>query len=174
MQTQRFSCAEGALSMPLRIALAASAAGGADLIYAFLINGAHGVPPGRVLQFIASGVLGPASFQYEFWSGWLGVVCHFALMSLFAAAVALLADSWPAARRHPWRLGAVTGLALYAMMTFVVVPLSQAPVLPPPPFYRQALEFLVHTALVGPIVALILTARRSPAGSAARAGVPGG
>ena len=76
-------------STAVRVGRAALLAGGLDLIYAFGVNGANHVPPVRVLQYIASGLIGPAAFQGGAATAALRGLVHFGLWGLFAASAVL-------------------------------------------------------------------------------------
>ena len=84
------------------------------------------VAPIRILQSVAAGVLGDASFAGGIGTASLGLALHYLIMFAMVGACFLLARRWPRMRRQPFLFGAIYGLALYAGMTFVVVPLSAA------------------------------------------------
>lgn len=84
------------------------------------------VAPLRILQSIAAGWYGEASFAGGVRSASIGTLSHFAIIFLFIAAYRLAAARWPLLRTHPRAVGAVYGLALYLLMNFVVLPLSAA------------------------------------------------
>ncbi|MGH8481177.1 MAG: hypothetical protein ACRES8_01800 [Nevskiaceae bacterium] len=88
---------------------------------------ARDVPPERILQSVAAGVLGKASFQGGWSTGLLGLGLHFFITLMMAAAYGLVARSLPVLWQRPVAMGALYGLALYAIMHFVVVPLSNVP-----------------------------------------------
>jgi hypothetical protein len=87
---------------------------------------ARDVPPERILQSVASGVLGKASFQGGWTTGLLGLALHFfitlGMAAVYCVAALRLAPLW----QRPFALGAAYGLALFAAMNYVVVPLSNA------------------------------------------------
>jgi hypothetical protein len=85
-----------------------------------------GVAPMRILQSVAAGVLGNASFKGGIRTASLGLALHFLIMFAMVGACFLLARRWPTLCRRPVLYGAIYGLALYAVMTHVVVPLSAA------------------------------------------------
>ena len=85
-----------------------------------------GVAPMRILQSVAAGVLGNASFSGGLGSAVLGLALHFLIMFAMVATCFLLAQRWPPLHRRPVLFGALYGLALYGAMTYVVVPLSAA------------------------------------------------
>lgn len=97
-------------------------AGTLDIGAATLISGA---PPGRVLQFIAGGLIGKqAAFGGGTATMALGLVLQW-LMSLIIAGVFVGASlPLPQLRQH-WALaGLAYGLPVFLVMEFVVVPLS--------------------------------------------------
>jgi hypothetical protein len=95
-----------------------------DLCFAFLFYGSQGATPLRILQFIASGVLGRGSFQLGLESAALGACLHF-FISLCAAAIYYLASlRWPFLTRRVIVAGATFGILVFLAMHFVVLPLS--------------------------------------------------
>lgn len=102
-------------------------AGTADLAFAVGFWAIRAdVPPVRILQSIASGVLGKASYAGGAASATLGAVLHYAIMAGMMAAYFLVARRIPRLTSR-WRsMGALYGLWLYVAMTRIVVPLSAA------------------------------------------------
>ncbi|HEV8694560.1 MAG TPA: hypothetical protein VGQ93_10340 [Lysobacter sp.] len=99
-----------------------------DLIFACTFwNLARDVPPVRILQSIAAGVQGKAAFDGGAASALLGVVCHYFIATMMVLAYYLVSARWRALVQHPVRYGLPYGLLLYAVMTWIVVPLSNAP-----------------------------------------------
>jgi hypothetical protein len=70
-----------------------------------------GVPAQRILQSVASGLLGRASFQGGAATAALGLALHFAIALAMALAYALMARRWSLLQRRPWLGGAVYGAA---------------------------------------------------------------
>jgi hypothetical protein len=103
------------------------AAGTLDILYVILFWAAKGVPGQRILQSVAAGVLGEASFDGGRASALLGLALHFAIALCMAAAYFIAARALPWLHRAPIRYGALYGLLLYAVMQYIVVPLSAAP-----------------------------------------------
>jgi hypothetical protein len=133
-------------------------AGTIDLLFACTFNAVHGgIAPLRVVQFIASGVLGRAAFAGGLATGVLGIVLHYTILLVAAALFVAVArrQRWLAA--HPLAAGVGCGLAIYTVMHLVVLPLSAAaPYHPSMP--GRVLDFLVHVGLIGPVIAF--SARR--------------
>lgn len=98
-----------------------------DACDATLFFGALGATPERIARHVASGLLGPSSFDGGVLPIVLGVVLHFAV-ALSIATVFYVLTTWiPALWRHPVRGGLGFGVAAYFVMTWIVVPLSRAP-----------------------------------------------
>jgi uncharacterized membrane protein YagU involved in acid resistance len=103
------------------------ACGVGDISQAFVVFGLFGARPIRILQTIASGLLGPAAFQGGMETAALGAVLHF-VIAFGAAAV-----YWFASRQltlmttYAVLSGLLYGEAVFLFMHFVVVPLSRAP-----------------------------------------------
>lgn len=110
-----------------RVGLGTLVTGLADLLFAmgfWWIS--HQVAPLRILQSIAAGWYGQASFTGGVRSASVGALSHFAIIFCFIVAYRQAAARWPLLRVHPNALGAIYGLALYLLMNFVVLPLSAA------------------------------------------------
>jgi uncharacterized membrane protein YagU involved in acid resistance len=99
--------------------------GAFDITAAFVIYGAMGLPPTRLLQGIASGLLGPRAFAGGMSTALLGLFFEF-LIAIGAAAVYVMASRWMAFLiRRPWLAGPLYGIAVYWFMQLVVLPLSR-------------------------------------------------
>lgn len=111
----------------LGAALGGLAAGGADIVYAFGMAALNGRSPLRVLQSVASGLLGSAAFEGGVAAGLVGLLCHFAI-TLGAAFIFLLAYSNLPLLRKNFIFTTVTfGALVFAFMHAVVLPLSAIP-----------------------------------------------
>jgi uncharacterized membrane protein YagU involved in acid resistance len=109
-------------STPMAILLGGLVAGTLDIGAAALINGRS---PLVILLVIASGLLGKASFQGGLPALLLGLVLQW-LMSLVIAAVYVLASNrFPELKPHWIAGGLVYGAAIFGVMNYVVVPLSE-------------------------------------------------
>ena len=122
-----------------------------------------GTPPIRIFQSIAAGLLGKEAARAGGWgTAALGIALHFVIAFGAVGTYALVARKIPALLRHPWVLGPLYGLLVYAVMTFVVLPLSAAGgggALPDRPDVL-ANSLLIHMLGVGLPTTLILSARR--------------
>jgi uncharacterized membrane protein YagU involved in acid resistance len=134
--------------------LASVAAGIPDVFVAAALSGAS---PGRVLQTIASGVLGEASYI----GGWRSIALGLGLQIAMSFAIALtynIAFSYVAGiRRSPLMFGALYGIVIFVVMNFVVVPLSRA--YPKPQWdLKSVVAMLIVMVLFGEIISLIAAA----------------
>jgi hypothetical protein len=103
--------------------LASVAAGIPDVFVAAALSRAS---PGKVLQLIASGVLGETAYTGGSISIAVGLGLQIA-MSFVIALIYNVAFSQVAGPRHsPLMFGALYGVVIFAVMNFVVVPLSKA------------------------------------------------
>jgi hypothetical protein len=134
-------------------------AGTVDIGAACLINQRN---PVVIMQAIASGVLGRASFQSGLPAAALGLVLQWA-MSLLIAVIFVGAAQRLAILKQRWiASGLFYGVVIYVVMNFVVVPLSAAPF--SAKFHLvKAIEDMLAMLLFGLIVAFF--GRRSAAGA---------
>ena len=140
-------------------------AGLLDIVYACLFWAVKaGVPARRILQSIAAGLLGEASYAGGWRTAALGLLLHFFIAVSMAVAYYLVARRVPLLWRRPLACGAAYGLLLYAIMNFVVVPLSAAGRGSSDPLWI-ALTVAVHALLIGTPIALFtrLALRAAPA-----------
>ncbi|HEX8503356.1 MAG TPA: hypothetical protein VF659_22420 [Pyrinomonadaceae bacterium] len=133
-------------------------AGVGDITFAFVVSGLRGVGPARVLQSVAGGLLGPAAREGGLAAAALGAVLHFFIASVWAAVYWLAGRRLPVLVRRPVVCGLLYGVAVYAFMYLVVLPLSAAyfkPIYTPPTVLLNAAG---HMLLVG--LPIALAARR--------------
>jgi len=79
----------------------------------------------RVLQFIASGIMGKTAFQQGWGSAMLGLGIHYVIALCWVALFVLVVRSVPALMRWNVAFGVLYGLVMYAVMNFIVVPLTR-------------------------------------------------
>jgi len=132
-----------------------------DITYAILYYGWRGIPAERILQTVASGLLGKASYDGGWPTAALGLACHYAIVIAAAAVFYAVARRWAWLRHEPVATGLAFGVAIYAFMNFVVLPLSAYPYPLRFPLLTTATGLLAHM-LVGLSIALI-TRRAHPA-----------
>ena len=126
-----------------------------DLTAAFVTSGLRGASPIRVLQFIASGLLGTDSFKGGLGSASLGLVSHF-LVAFGASAVFYAASrKLDLMTEQAIVSGILYGVAVYLFMDLVVVPLS-AVSRPKVPFASIVIGLAVHIICVGLPISLTI------------------
>ena len=129
-------------------------AGTLDIGAASLINSAR---PTRILQVIASGLLGKSALADNSTME-LGLVLQWA-MSIIIASIFVVAVQWtPVLRRHWLKAGLAYGVVIFLVMNYVVLPLSA---LGHPPRFRlvHSMEDIVAMLLFGLIVAFFARER---------------
>lgn len=113
------------------------------------------VPALLVLQTVAAGLLGPASFNGGPETAMLGLALHFAIALTMAIAFYIGACQWPVLWKHPTEAGIAYGFFLYGVMNHVVVPLSAAPP-PATDTVWVAFNVVVHVLFIGLPIALFV------------------
>jgi hypothetical protein len=110
----------------LAVLLAGFACGVLDITAALVVYGYLGAKPMRLLQGIASGLLGPKAFDGGLAMALLGLLCHF-VIAFGAATVYFVASR--AIRiliDHAVVSGVLYGVVVYFFMNRIVLPLSAA------------------------------------------------
>lgn len=109
------------------ILIGGSIAGALDILFAISFAYYNGVPPVRLLQTVASGVLGNASYSGGWAAAALGLGCHFLITYLCAGFYVLTSRRMAALTRHAFLAGALFGIVVFLVMRLVVLPLSAFP-----------------------------------------------
>jgi hypothetical protein len=110
---------------PKTIVWAGLIAGAMDITAAFVVYGLFGATPLRILQGIASGLLGPQAFEGGMATAALGLLCHFTIAFGAATVFFLLSRQMPFLTRQFILAGVLYGIAVYFFMGRVVIPLSR-------------------------------------------------
>lgn len=137
------------------------AAGVLDLADAIVIHGPRGVPAARILQSIASGLLGPGAYRGGASTAALGLTLHFTIATCWAAIYGAAASRATVLVRRPFLAGPAYGLCVFAAMQYVVVPLSRAN-FAPMPRWLVANGLLIHAIGVGLPIAVVTARWRQP------------
>jgi hypothetical protein len=118
----------GASRLPIAawLVLGGLVVGTTDLAFAWIFWQSQGVGLSRILQSVAAGLLGGASFKAGITSVLLGAGLHYFIATMFVLAYCLAGLRHAGLRRHPVACGLAYGVLLYLVMNFVVVPLSAA------------------------------------------------
>ena len=108
------------------LVLGALVAGSLDIGYAITFHYFRsGAPPIRILQSVASGLLGKEAYQRGIASAALGLGLHFFNAMMVTVVFFVAASRIPALVRKPVLSGIVYGVGVYLVMNYVVVPLSR-------------------------------------------------
>jgi hypothetical protein len=143
-------------------ALGGGVGGLLDIIYAVVLWGiVLDVGSLKILQSIASGVLGPAAYDGGAATAALGLALHFLIAFCMALAYVLAAKRLPVLTTRWLIMGSLYGFVLFAVMNFVVVPLSAIGWRPMKPMgaFRALLP---HILFVGPVIAWFAAKRAAP------------
>lgn len=128
-----------------------------DIVYAFTVFGlTHGTSPARILQSIASGVLGKAAYQGGLGAAALGAALHVGIALVMAVVYGIAARALPMLNRRPWLWGALYGIGCYVVMNYVVLALRFGP-RPLPPLSLLLGGLAIHVLGVGLPIALFAT-----------------
>jgi hypothetical protein len=135
--------------------LAAALLDALDALVAYKL--AFGMSPLVIYQFVASGLLGKAAYAGGVTSALLGLAVHFLVAFAAATVFVLASERFPGLRRAAVGWGLAFGVAVFVVMSFVVIPLSRigasVPSLP-----LAVNGVLAHALLVG--LPIALAARR--------------
>lgn len=131
-------------------------AGTLDLTAAFVSNWleAH-VTPVQVMQAIASGLLGVASFAGGARTAVLGVALHFLIATVATAVYYIASRTGRIPVERPIIAGLLYGVGVYAFMNFVVLPLSKFPQRVPTPVSKHILGLFIVMLCIGVPIATI-------------------
>jgi hypothetical protein len=145
-------------------------AGTLDILYAIGFSAWRGTPPMTLLQFVASGLLGQASFQGGSATAALGLLLHYLMMLLIAAIFYGLSRQLTFLVRQPVVWGPVYGFLVYWVMNLVVMQLSATPNKWRFALLSFATGILVHMFFIGLTIAWF--ASKAPAGNVPGAAPP--
>jgi uncharacterized membrane protein YagU involved in acid resistance len=136
------------------IALAGLIAGILDITSAFVIAGIKGTGSLRMLQAIASGLLGQRSFEGGMATAGLGLGIHF-LIAFTAAAVFYAASrKFSSLTEHAVVSGLLYGIAVYIFMYWIVVPLAFPTARHS--MWRDVTAVIIHIVLIGLPISLVV------------------
>jgi uncharacterized membrane protein YagU involved in acid resistance len=138
------------LSPVAAIVTAGLVAGTIDIGAACLINM---LGPIVILHAIASGVLGKPSYSGGLHTALLGLVLQWAMSIVIAAIYIAASKTIPLLARRWLSSGLAYGVAIFVVMSFVVVPLSNAWPKGPVPTPEKIVANLLAMLLFGVIVA---------------------
>ena len=136
------------------IVLGGLTAGVLDIADAFIVVSINGGTPTRVLQTIASGLLGREAYQGGAPVAALGLALHFLIAFGAASVFFLISRAFPVVLRYAVLSGLAFGLGVWAVMYYAVLPITfhRPNVLPAWPMLLNQLG--IHALGVGLPIAL--------------------
>jgi hypothetical protein len=108
------------------IAITGLIVGAMDITSAFLLAISRGSTATRLLQFVASGLVGQKAFEGGVATAALGLGLHFAIAFSLVAVFYLISRRLPIVHRHAVIAGIIYGLIVFGVMNVIVLPLSAA------------------------------------------------
>jgi hypothetical protein len=141
-----------------RILVATLVAGTLDIAAAAALALLAGGAPDKMLRGVASGPF-PDAAHWGASGAALGLAVHFAIMAVMAAAFVLAADRLPVLKARWLAAGIGYGLATWAVMNLVVLPLRWPAIFPHLDTRSLATSLFCHIVLVGLPIARIAARR---------------
>jgi len=148
------------------VLIGGSIAGALDILFAITYAAFNGLTPVKLLQTVASGLLGNAAFDGGVPAAMLGLAGHFGMSYLWATLFMAAASRLPQLVAKPAVSGPIFGILVFFTMRLVVLPLSAFPF---PIVFRPlswGLDLLSHMFFFGLPIALLaakaLRAERRP------------
>ena len=130
-------------------------AGTLDLTSAFIVTTFKTGNYTRMLQGIASGLLGASSFEGGAATAALGVLVHFVIAFIWTTIFYLASRRIKFLTAQPIVSGVLYGVLVYVMMYYVIVALSRAPFQMPHDFSSTARDVFIHIVCIGLPIALV-------------------
>jgi uncharacterized membrane protein YagU involved in acid resistance len=110
-------------SVAKTISLTLLISGTLDICDALLYYGLRfHVPPARLLQSIASHLIGRSAFSGGLHDALLGLALHYFIAACWIAVFVLVAQRVAIFFQHPILCGALYGLLIYCVMNFLILP----------------------------------------------------
>jgi hypothetical protein len=129
-------------------------AGICDITYAIVFSHFHAVTATRVLQSVASGLLGSPAFDGGVPIAALGLLLHFCIALTWATIFFLVSRKLPLLTGRPVIAGIFFGIIIYPIMYRVVLPLSAYPLKITFTPANVARNLAVHMFFIGLPIAL--------------------
>jgi hypothetical protein len=137
---------------------AGAVAGALDITAASIQTMIAGRTPMRMLQGIAMGWLGRASFDGGLPTAALGFATHFFIATSWAAIYWFASQRLKVLVRHAWWSGTVFAVLVYGVMYQIVMPLSAIHRRVPQTPQQVLVSLMIHVSCVGLPIALIVRA----------------
>lgn len=138
------------------ILIAGIVAASLDILAAILMYYFNtGKPPTRMLQYIASAIFGKEAFQGGISMAMWGLVFHYIIATGFAFLYFFIYPHVKLLWKNRLLSGMLYGLSVWAIMNLVVVPTSNAPVIPFRPL-SALINMIILILFVGLPIAIIV------------------
>lgn len=131
-------------------------AGTLDLTGACVVSWLRaGVSPVRIMQSVASGLLGAPAYQGGAKTAVLGVVLHYFIATIWTVVFYLASRKLRFLIERPIPWGLVYGVIVYVLMNFVVLPISAFPQRTTPTLSSRIINLVIIMLCIGLPIALI-------------------
>ena len=128
--------------------------GAMDITSAFIIAISRGSTATRLLQFVASGLIGQKAFEGGTATAALGLGLHFVIAFSLVTVFYLISRSLPIVGRHAVIAGIVYGLMVFGVMNVIVLPLSAAK--PRHSWSGDLIQIGIHMFVIGLPTSLLI------------------
>ena len=125
-----------------------------DITSALIMAVLRGSTPTRLLQFVASGLLGRRAFEGGAATAALGLALHFAIAFAVVAIFYFASRKLSFLRERPIVSGLAYGVVVFAFMNLVVLPLSAAR--PRHALVPDLIQIAIHMLVIGLPTSLLL------------------
>lgn len=136
------------------IAITGLIVGAVDITSAFIIAISRGSTVTRLLQFVASGLIGQKAFEGGAETAALGLGLHFVIAFSLVAVFYAASRGIVFLRRQAVLSGIIYGLIVYGFMNLVVLPLSAAK--PRHTLSGDLIQIGIHMFVIGLPAALLI------------------
>ncbi len=131
-------------------------AGTLDLTSAFIVTALKSGNYARMLQGIASGLLGASSFEGGAATAALGVLAHFIIAFIWTIVFYLASRRIKFLTAQPIVSSVLYGILVYILMYYVIVSLSAAPFQMPHTLEATVRDVFIHIVCIGLPIALVV------------------
>ena len=128
--------------------------GAMDITSAVVITLLHGGTITRLMQFIASGLLGKPAFQGGLTTAALGLALHFVIAFGLVTVFYFASRKLAFLRQRPVLSGIAYGLIVFAIMNLIVLPLSAAT--PRHSLSGDLIQIAIHMFIIGLPTSLLI------------------
>src|SRR4051812_34343036 len=136
------------------IAITGLIVGAMDITSAFILAISRGSTVTRLLQFVASGLIGPKAFEGGTATAALGLGLHFVIAFGLVAVFYVASRSLAFIPRHAVISGIIYGLIVFAVMNLIVLPLSAAK--PRHSLTGDLIQIGIHVFIIGLPTSLLI------------------